>query len=116
MWYIQIDNNYPVKMNGIGSSSWNNNSKKNENNNVKITKWRYQITMPETLKIFYIFNQYNVIKGSFSVTVQIGTHAPFHLGQLTQSTPSLQSEPNFPIQSKTKCFVTVISVGFEQTT
>ena len=110
MWYIQIDNNYPKKMNGIGihSSPWNNSKNRN---NAKITKWRYQISTPETLKIFYIFNQYNVIKGSFNVTVQIGTHAPFHLGQLNQSTPSLQSEPNFPIQRGTKCFATVTQNG-----
>lgn len=113
MWYIQIDNNYPQKMNGIGinSSPWNNS--KNRNNS-KITKWRYQISTPETLKIFYIFNQYNVIKGSFNVTVQMSNHAPFHLGQLNQSTPSLQSEPNFPIQRGTKCFVTITQNGPNQ--
>ena len=101
MWYIQIDTNFPVKMNGIGFS------RTQTKNNAKVTKWRYQISYPETLKIFYIFNEYNVIKGTFNVTVQVGTLPEFHLGQLSQSIPSLQSEPNFPIQRGTKCFVTI---------
>lgn len=102
MWYIQVDNNYPVKMEALNSSSpW---SKKNI---IKVTKWHYQIKAPESLNIFYICNQYNVIKGCFNVTIQIGALKPFYLGQINTKRPSLQSEPNFPIQRGTKCFVII---------
>ena len=78
-----------------------------KNTNDKATKWQFQLKAPERLQILYIFNQYNFVKGSFNITVAIGALPEFHLGVINNSNPALQSEPNFPIQRGTKCFVSI---------
>eukprot|EP01083_Nonionella_stella_P303958 1054123_1 len=98
MWYIQINNNYPQKMN----SSWIAFTK-----NSKVTKWYLQIPNAEKVDIIYVFNQYNVVKGSYRIQIKIGGLPEFHLGVINNNNPALQTEPNFPIQRGTKCFVTV---------
>ncbi len=92
MWYIQINQYKPQKMNIVQTSK-------------TAIKWRHQIKEPDKLDILYIFAQED-IQGSYNVQITVGQDT-FHLGTLNNSTAAIQSEPNFPIGSGTKCYVSI---------
>ena len=102
MWYIQINNNVPQKM--VPSDEVNKNAKQR-------TKWQFRIAHPETLDILYIFNEYSGIKHSYTIKVSVGSLPEFHLGSIDNTTPYLQSEPNFPIQPNVRCYVTMEQIA-----
>ncbi len=94
MWYIQIDRHVPQKIHPVAQSK------------SSAIKWQYHIKEPDKLDILYIFHQADTIQGAYSVRITVGS-AEFYLGSINHNVAALQSEPNFPIESGTKCFVTI---------
>ena len=96
-WYVQINDDHPQKL-APCNPQWSNG---------KITEWKYTVSRPKRLRIFYLFSTKDNFKHSYDITVRVGSLPVFHLGLLGGTRTALQSEPNFQIQANTKCEIIV---------